>query len=268
MNNRCLVTIIMLLMPVLQTVADTYKVFSVNGDVTFERVDIQLRHNDRLKLTDKLNLGENACISVLNENNRRIYKSCGPMQGVSVARIVAEAKREADKSLSVINRGLSKNDSKTKGKRRMGASFRGAETDSINHMLASAVLFSLTDRKTSDSLKAKRVDNGDGSFHFKISNLSSDTLYANVLRLTNTRPELCFDINTSTGDPYIILYPQTDTSLNNYIFAIDEYSTTIGYVVFASCFPFDSNALNLLFSDSQILPSAKSIEKIRLSPLF
>ena len=89
-----------------------------------------------------------------------------------------------------------------------------------------------------------RVMEGD-YFHFRIHNPTQDYLFVQVLALHSNgeSPTLCFDSETSTP---IVAIPDAETDIDTYLFAPSDEPCR--YLLIASPFPFDAQALMVLLS--------------------
>lgn len=237
---------------------NVYRIFKTTEGVTLSNREVKgIAVSKRMEvgLGDILHIPQGGKVAILESSTKQIYYS-NAVGDVRVVKIVVDAKKQADESVTAINRQIetSINERKQNGYTYavQGATYRGESTDSQTLQVYASLCMALkekTSKKKTNELKLE-LKGDDDSFHFSLTNRGSKLLFVNVLRL-GEKPHVCFQIGHSTGTPYLLLDAKNHRETTHLIFARSSDDTEDEYLLFGSEIPFDSQQLQRLFDKGE-----------------
>ena len=188
--------------------------------------------NGELQLGDRLQLTDNAAVTIFDSSNSLLYTyetpgECTVMEAVRSVRdkagsrtgaVNAEMKRSIESHGSDPGYGV------------LGASFRGSGEASFTDSLS----VSLRRMKANAQLALTLEADGDAAV-FRLRNNSPTPLYVNVLRVSGEEMTICLEFDGKEGSEGVLLDAGAEILLEQYPFVVQEgarylaYGTVRGY---------------------------------------
>ena len=227
-----------------------YRVHKISGEVTLvnEGAGIPMERGTQVNLNDKVRIGENGSVSILDSNTSRVYVS-GRVGLTTVAEIIMSARKQSESITRLVyNQAMESIKDETKKSISLGATVRGDEHAKTTTQLLYGYLSALpscNEMELSVSLSLARIIN-DGDWFFRVENNSSELLYFGVLRVENGKTELMPEVGRFDGVSVLVVEPKASLELSQYVFANTDIESS--YFLFATPQPFDMQELMVLFN--------------------
>ena len=213
-----------------------YSVYKTKGTVRVcpkaENAWADATRNRELQLGDRLQLADNAAVTIFDSSNSLLYTyetpgECTVMEAVRSVRdkagsrtgaVNAEMKRSIESHGSDPGYGV------------LGASFRGSGEASFTDSLS----VSLRRLKANAQLALTLEADGDAAV-FRLRNASAVPLYVNVLRVSGEEMTVCLEFDGKEGSEGVLLDAGAEILLEQYPFVVQEgarylaYGTVRGY---------------------------------------
>ena len=213
-----------------------YSVYKTKGTVRVcpkaESAWADATRNRELQLGDRLQLADNASVTIFDSSNSLLYTyetpgECTVMEAVRSVRdkagsrtgaVNAEMKRSIESHGSDPGYGV------------LGASFRGSGEASFTDSLS----VSLRRMKANAQLALTLEADGDAAV-FRLRNNSPTPLYVNVLRVSGEEMTVCLEFDGKEGSEGVLLDAGAEIVLEQYPFVVQEgarylaYGTVRGY---------------------------------------
>ena len=213
-----------------------YSVYKTKGTVRVcpkaESAWADATRNRELQLGDRLQLADNAAVTIFDSSNSLLYTyetpgECTVMEAVRSVRdkagsrtgaVNAEMKRSIESHGSDPGYGV------------LGASFRGSGEASFTDSLS----VSLRRLKANAQLALTLEADGDAAV-FRLRNASAVPLYVNVLRVSGEEMTVCLEFDGKEGSEGVLLDAGAEILLEQYPFVVQEgarylaYGTVRGY---------------------------------------
>lgn len=218
------------------TAQSRYSVYKTKGTVRVcpkaESAWADATRNGELQLGDRLQLADNAAVTIFDSSNSLLYTyetpgECTVMEAVRSVRdkagsrtgaVNAEMKRSIESHGSDPGYGV------------LGASFRGSGEASFTDSLS----VSLRRLKANAQLALTLEADGDAAV-FRLRNNSPIPLYVNVLRVSGEEMTVCLEFDGKEGSEGVLLDAGAEIVLEQYPFVVQEgarylaYGTVRGY---------------------------------------
>ncbi len=211
----------------------------------------------QLTLRDRFVLGDGAFLAIIDKESNRLYYT--RKAGVqTVAQIVSNARKQSREITSLASRqAFHALQEPTKRASVLGAVSRGQNHDSDTTYLIYAALYEAINKShipTSSAIVLNQFSEGDEDY-FIVQNTTDMPLFANIIKLASAdeKPQLCLEVDATDEMGHILVAPRQQLALTQYPFA--QQGDEDQYLLFATEYPFDTQALKLL------LKSGKEPEK-------
>jgi len=241
-----------------------YLVFKTSGEVKILTPTVWQTPERRQPLTlrSQFLLGKGSRLGILDNESNQVYYI--EKEGKhTVAQIISQARKQADRITELMNSQLRKTMSDELRSKQLiaGASYRGdgdnERLQALYARLAAAARRAPT--PTDDQLEAMRILTPDKeTFYFKLTNHTEQTLYVNVLVVTGGKAQLAFPLGYTCNEPFMLLTPGASKEIPQFLFALPREEKS-QYYPFATYFAFDAQALQLLLRQGAKPTSDSSI---------
>ncbi len=245
-----------------------YLVFKISGEVKILTSTVWQTPERRQPLTlrSQFLIGKEGRLGILDNESHQVYYI--EKEGKhTVAQIISQARKQADRITELVNSQLRNTMSDELRSKQLiaGASFRGEGDDerlqALYARLAAAIRQAPT--PTGDRLDAMRILTPDKeTFYFKLTNHTEQTLYVNVLMVTDGKAQLAFPLGYTCNEPFMLLTPGAGKEIPQFLFALPQEGES-QYYPFATPFAFDAQALQLLLRQG-VKPTSDSSISIEL----
>ena len=254
MKTTALIAMLMLSLTTALKSENIYQIFRVTQGVTVytsSKPETTATKRMEVKLSDMLNIPSGGEVAILETSTKQIYSySSNEASKVKVAKLLIDAKKQANKNIAAVNKELSYNIEKIEQKGYSyiisGATYRGAGTDSITHAVYSALCSAIAQQETASTISLELEHNGE-TFHFKASNSGNAPVFFNIIRLGET-PHICIPAEGSKGIPCLIMDANSTWSTEQIQFVYEDGDN---YIIFATDVPFNSQLLQQMFNKKQ-----------------
>ncbi len=245
------------------TAQSKYSVYKIEGEA-FIKADSDwklLQKRTTVLATDLLNIKDEARVGILDNTSNRIFYSVHSGQQ-SVARIVSDAKKQADRVTGTMNEQIRKSTQVRDGSysyQTHGASHRGQEGNQTTTAIYASLCRAIVDRDATaekpQQIVLQKVPIEEDVFCFSVRNNSSSPLYINVLKLSKKlhRPQLCFNLGYTCDEPYMLIPANETVQIDHFIF-VESGEEEVEYLLFGSVEAFDVPELQLLLDSASATP--------------
>lgn len=236
-----------------------YSIYKIEGEA-FIKVDSDwepLQKRTAVLATDLLNIRGEARVGILDNTSNRIFYSVHSGQQ-SVARIVSDAKKQADRVTGTMNEQIRRSIQEGGGSysyQTHGASHRGQEGNQITMEIYASLCRAIEDRDAAtekpQQIVLQKVPIEENVFCFAVRNNSTIPLYINILRLSKNRchPQLCFNLGYTYDEPYMLIPANETMQIDHFIF-VESGEEEVEYLLFGSAEAFDVPELQLLLDSA------------------
>lgn len=236
-----------------------YSVYKIEGEA-FIKVSSDwklLQKRTAVLATDLLNIRAEARVGILDNTSNRIFYSVHSGQQ-SVARIISDAKKQADRVTGTMNEQIRKSTRVGDGSysyQTHGASHRGQEGNQTTTAIYASLCRAIMDRSATvekpQQIVLQKVPVEGNMFCFAVRNNSINPLYINILRLSKKlhRPQLCFNLGYTCDEPYILIPANETVQIDHFIF-VESNEEEVEYLLFGSVEAFDVPELQLLLDSA------------------
>lgn len=217
-----------------------YSVYKTKGTVRVcpkaENAWADATRNRELQLGDRLQLADNAAVTIFDSSNSLLYTyetpgECTVMEAVRSVRdkagsrtgaVNAEMKRSIESHGSDPGYGV------------LGASFRGSGEASFTDSLSVSLRMLAGAGKANAQLALTLEADGDAAV-FRLRNNSPTPLYVNILRVSGEEMTVCLEFDGKEGSEGVLLDAGAEIVLEQYPFVVQEgarylaYGTVRGY---------------------------------------
>ncbi len=244
-----------------------YAVFKVSGDVKLKQAEVWAVPVLRMEVTfrDQFLLGEQSRLGIVDKETHRIYYT--EKKGKrNVAQIITEARKQAEEVTGLVNKQIRSSFKRDNNRMQVaGASYRGMTDDAKTQAVYVAIRKILTKNINviaNDRLRLEKINAGEESVSFfRITNSMDFPVYVNVLDCSKKHPSLCFNLGYTYDEPFLLIAPGKSVDIRQFLFADIENKND--YLLFASDFAFDTQALQLLL-DKNAIPAEGSHKPVEL----
>lgn len=240
-----------------------YSVYKIEGEA-FIKADSDwklLQKRTTVLATDLLNIKDEARVGILDNTSNRIFYSVHSGQQ-SVARIVSDAKKQADRVTGTMNEQIRKSTQVGDGSysyQTHGVSHRGQESNQTTMAIYASLCRAIVDRgataEKSQQIILQKVPIEEDAFCFSVRNDSPNPLYINILKFSKKlhRPQLCFNLGYTYDEPHMLIPANETVQIDHFIF-VESDEKEVEYLLFGSAEAFDVPELQLLLDSAPATP--------------
>lgn len=275
--NRCFILSVICLLYILPTTAQSkYSIYKIEGEA-FIKGDSgwrPLQKRSVVSATDLLNMKEGRVCILDNTSNRIFYSIHSGQQ--SVARIVSDAKKQADRITGTMNEQIRKSvqaGDNSYSYQTHGVSHRGQDGNMTTTAVYTSLCRAIANRGTTieepQQIFLQKVALEENTFCFTVCNDSETPLYINILRLSEShhQPQLCFNLGYTYDEPYMLIPAHKAVRIDHFVF-VEDSEEEVEYLLFGLTEAFDTPELQMLFDSAPAtLPNADKPHPLLFAPL-